>query len=95
MHNLPGSLQTYIIKKSFSSLVSDLVENNPEHVASCSVSHSVTLALTEKTLVSARYLLDRASLSRDKLPLEFVFHIPFTEVQLLPSVSLEASVYDV
>lgn len=62
-------------------------------MASCSVSPSITVALTEKTVVSAACLLDRASAKIITTGVS-VFYIWFTEVQLLPSVSLEAPVYD-
>lgn len=50
-----------VTKKKFTSFVGGLVYN-PERMASYSVSHGIIVALTEKTVVSATCLLDRASL---------------------------------
>lgn len=81
-----------VTKKRFTSFVGGFVYN-PECMASCSVSHGITVALTEKTVLSSTCLLDRASLKIITTGVS-VFYIWFTEVQLLPSVSLEAPVYD-
>lgn len=58
MHKLPGGLQM-CHKNFFTGLVGGLVDNNPQNGASCSVSHSITMALTEKALDSTRCPLDR------------------------------------
>ena len=81
---------------SLAGLAGGLADDSPEHVTSCSGSHGGATALTEKTLVSARCLLDGANLSCDRRCWSLcVFYIPFTEVQFLPSGRLEAPLYDI
>lgn len=72
------------MKKNFVSFIGGFANNNFELVASFSILHSITIALT---LVSARCLLVKDNYHWGS---SFFPPVLFTEVQLLPSESLEA-----
>lgn len=75
------------MKKNFASFIGGFANNNFELVASFSILHSITIALTVKPwfLQDACWLKIITTGARPFFP-----PVLFTEVQLLPSESLEA-----